>query len=254
MITCKTPDQIAKMRAAGAIVGDTLRMIRELAVPGVRLRTLNKAAEKYIRSRGAIPTFKGYHGFPAALCLSVNEQVVHGVPSWRKLRDGDILSVDCGATLDGFVGDSAITIAVGRVAPEVQALLDTTRQGLVAGLAAAQPGATIGDVGAAIAQVATAQGLGVVREYCGHGIGTQMHEDPQVPSYGEPGTGPTIAAGWCLALEPIFTLGSPKVVTTSDGWTAVTRDGLPAAHFELVIAADDEGGQLLTLTSDGEWP
>ncbi len=165
MISVKGPDEIEKMRAAGAIVGDTLRMLRQMAQPGVRLRTLNKAADKYIRSRGAYPTFKGYQGFPAALCMSVNEQVVHGLPSWRKLRSGDLLSIDCGATLDGYVGDSAITLAIGDVTAEASALVDATRAALVAGLAAAQPGQTLGDIGAAISAVAAEAGFGVVQEY-----------------------------------------------------------------------------------------
>ena len=254
MISVKGPDEIAKMRAAGAIVGDTLRMLRQMAQPGVRLRTLNKAADKYIRSRGAYPTFKGYQGFPSALCMSVNEQVVHGLPSWRKLRSGDLLSIDCGATLDGYVGDSAITLAIGDVTAEASALVVATRAALVAGLAAAQPGQTLGDIGAAISAVAAEAGFGVVQEYCGHGIGRNMHEDPQVPNHGARGDGPVLESGWCLALEPLLTTGAPTIRTESDGWTVVTRDGGLAAHFELVIAVNNDGGQLLTLTSEGEWP
>ncbi|MCO4759957.1 MAG: type I methionyl aminopeptidase [Myxococcales bacterium] len=254
MIPIKSTDEIAKMRAAGAIVGDTLRMIRQMAVPGVRLRTINKAAEKAIRKRGATPTFKGYHGFPAALCMSVNEQVVHGLPSWRKLKSGDLLSVDCGATLDGFIGDAAITIAVGEIDDAADRLLRATRQALLAGLAVTQPGHTLGDIGAAITGVGEAAGLGVVTQYCGHGIGRQMHQDPQVPNHGDPSTGPVLLAGWCLALEPMLTEGAANLRTLSDGWTVATADGGRAAHFEMSVALNDSGGQLLTLTSDGKWP
>lgn len=242
------------MRRAGAIVGDTLRLIRGLAVPGVSLKTLDRAAEALIRSRGAHPTFKGYHGFPAALCLSVNEEVVHGIPSDRVLRTGDVLSVDCGATLDGYVGDSAITVGIGEIDEDAQTLLATTRASLLAGLQAARPGATVGDIGAAIQAVIDQKGFGIVREYCGHGIGTALHEDPQVPNYGEAGTGPEIQAGWCLAIEPMVNLGADDVVTLADGWTVVTRDGSRSAHFELAIAIMEERSEILTLTTDGEMP
>lgn len=254
MITCKSADEIAALRRAGAIVGDTLRLVREMAVAGTRLRTINKEAERLILSRGAWPTFKGYHGFPAALCLSVNEQVIHGLPTWRKLQRGDILSVDCGATLDGWVGDSAITIAVGEVAPRVQELLTATREALLAAVAMARPGVTLGDLGNAIEQRITRDGFGIVREYCGHGIGRALHEDPQVPNYGEAGTGPQIESGWCLAIEPLATMGTDDVVALSDGWTVVTRDRLPAAHFELAIAITDAHTEILTLTSADEYP
>lgn len=242
------------MRRAGAIVGDTLRMVRGLARAGVTLKSLDRAAEALIRSRGAHPTFKGYHGFPAALCLSVNEQVVHGIPSDRRLQEGDVLSVDCGATLDGYVGDSAITVAIGEVGERKRLLLEKTRASLMAGIGAARVGATVGDIGAAVEGVVKPTGMGIVREYCGHGIGRALHEDPQVPNYGEAGTGPTIEHGWCLAIEPMINLGSDEVLTQPDGWTVVTRDGEPSAHFELAIAICDDGVQLLTLTSDEELP
>lgn len=254
MITCKSAEEVKKLRRAGAIVGDTLRLIREMVAPGVTLKALNAAAEALIVSRGAHPTFKGYHGFPAALCLSVNEQVVHGIPSKRGLKNGDVLSVDCGATLEGYVGDSAITVGVGEITEEKRQLLETTRASLLAGIEAARPGNTVGDVGAAIEAVINTRGYGIVREYCGHGIGTALHEDPQVPNYGEAGTGPTIEAGWCLAIEPMVNLGSDEVVTLSDGWTVVTRDGAASAHFELAIAILADQVQILTLTSDGEMP
>jgi methionyl aminopeptidase len=242
------------MRAAGAIVGDALRLARHMAEPGVRLTEICKAMERSIRSAGAYPTFKGYQGFPAAVCMSVNEEVVHGIPSRRKLHEGDLLSIDCGATLDGFVGDSAITVAVGRASAEHLRLIDTSRDSLMAGIEAARVGGTIGDIGAAIEKVIVTQGHGIVREYCGHGIGRQLHQDPQVPNYGKAGTGPVIQSGWCLAIEPMVNLGGDAVITLSDGWTVVTRDGLPSAHYELAIAIIDSGTEILTLTSDDEYP
>lgn len=242
------------MRRAGAIVGDTLALMRAMARPGVTLKSLDRAAEALIRSRGAYPTFKGYHGFPAALCLSVNEEVVHGIPSDRILEEGDVLSIDCGATLEGYVGDSAITVPIGEVDEATLHLLETTRSSLMAGLEAINAGAKVGDIGAAIESVVNPHGYGIVREYCGHGIGTALHEDPQVPNYGEAGTGPTIELGWCLAIEPMVTMGSENVVTLADGWTVVTRDKKPAAHFELAAAVVDDGIEILTLTSDGSVP
>ncbi len=254
MITKKNDTEIAGMRAAGAVVGDTLRMLRELAQPGVRLRTLAKEADRLIRSRGATPTFRGYQGFPAPICLSVNDQAVHGLPSWRKLTEGDILSIDVGATLDGFVGDSAITVPIGRVDPRAQALIDAARDSLHAAIAVARPGAHLGDLGAAVEGVVRGRGFDVVQSYCGHGIGRSLHEDPQVPNVGEPGTGPVLEAGWCLAIEPVITMGSAAVVVDSDGWTVRTRDRSLAAHYELAIAIRDTGPQILSLTSSGELP
>jgi methionyl aminopeptidase len=243
MIATKNAVEIRSMRAAGAIVGDVLRLMREMAEPGVRLRTLAKEAERHIRSAGATPTFKGYQGFPSAICLSVNEEAVHGLPSWRKLRAGDILSVDVGATLDGWVGDSAITVAVGVCSEQAQGVI-----------AAARVGASIGDLGAAVEAIVRPRGYDILREYCGHGIGRSLHEDPQVPNFGETGTGPIIASGWCLAIEPIVTTGSARVVTLPDGWTVVTRDGGLAAHAELAIAITAAGVEILSLTSAGELP
>ena len=254
MITRKSPEEVKQLRRAGAIVGDTLRLVRSMAAAGVTLKALDAAAEALIVSRGAHPTFKGYHGFPAALCLSVNEQVVHGIPSRRALEPGDVLSVDCGATLDGYVGDSAITVAIGEVSQDKRQLIETTRLSLLAVIEAARPGNTVGDIGAAIEAVINERGYGIVREYCGHGIGTALHEDPQVPNYGEAGTGPTIESGWCLAIEPMVNLGGDEVVTLPDGWTVVTRDGTASAHFELAIAILSDEVQILTLTSDGEMP
>lgn len=254
MIASKTPDQIAAMRVAGAVVGDTLRLLRQMAVAGTKLSELEKAADAAIRARGGKPTFKGYHGFPAAVCLSVNDEVVHGIPSSRRLAAGDLLKIDCGVTLGGVVGDAAITVAVGTVQADRARLIATTLQALHAGIAAAQVGARLGDIGAAIEAVAVQAGLGVVQSYCGHGVGIALHEDPQVPNVGPAHSGPVLEAGWCLALEPLLTLGKPAVHTRSDGWTVVTSDGQPSAHFEHSIALTPTGPQILTLTSAGEQP
>jgi methionyl aminopeptidase len=254
VIQRKSTEHVRKMRKSGAIVGDTLRMLRGLCHEGVTLRELDKAAESFIRGRGARPTFKGYHGFPASLCLSLNHEVVHGIPNGRRLKKGDILAIDCGATLDDWVGDAAITIAVEPIAPHLRQLMDTTLECLHAGMAAARIGNRLGDVGHAIEAVARKEGYGIVREYCGHGVGRELHEDPQVPNYGTPGSGPRIQPGWCLALEPMINLGGDAVHTLADGWTVVTDDGLPSAHYEHSIAISEGGIEVLTLCSDGAPP
>lgn len=250
----KSEAQIKKMREAGAVVGDTLRMLRGLAAEGITLRELDKAAEAFIRSRGGKPTFKGYHGFPATLCLSLNQEVVHGIPNGRKLKKGDLLSIDCGCTLDDWVGDAAITLLIEPVAADVRQLVEATYRCLDAGIAAAKVGARLGDIGAAVEGVANLHGYGVVREYCGHGVGKALHEDPQVPNYGTAGSGPRIQSGWCLALEPMINLGGDAVHTLGDGWTVVTNDGKASAHVEHSIAITDAGTQILTLCSDGTRP
>ncbi|MSP92413.1 MAG: type I methionyl aminopeptidase [Myxococcales bacterium] len=254
MIQRKTAEQIRKMRRAGTVVGDTLRMVRGMCHEGVALKELDRAAESFIRARGARPTFKGYHGFPASLCLSLNHEVVHGIPNQRKLKKGDILAIDCGATLDDFVGDAAISVGVGPLTADVEQLVATTLECLLAGIAASRIGHRLGDVGHAIEIIARRRGYGVVREYCGHGVGRELHEDPQVPNYGEPGSGPRIQSGWCLALEPMINLGGDAVHTLSDGWTVVTDDGKPSAHWEHSIAVTDAGAEILTLCSDGTQP
>ncbi len=254
MIQRKTEANIRKLRASGAVVGDCLHMLRGLAQEGITLKELDRAAEAFIRGRGAKPTFKGYHGFPASLCLSLNQEVVHGIPNQRRLSAGDILSVDCGATLDDWVGDAAITIMVGKVKPEIAQLVETTHESLLAGIDAAKVGARLGDIGAAIEAVIRRKGFGIVREYCGHGVGRQLHEDPQVPNYGTAGTGPRIASGWCLALEPMVNLGGDAVHTLGDGWTVVTDDKTVSAHWEHSIAITDSGVEILTLCSDGTHP
>jgi len=242
------------MRTAGAIVGDTLRMLRSMAGEGVSLKELDRAAEAYIRGKGGRPTFKGYNGFPASLCLSLNNEVVHGIPNQRRLKKGDILSIDCGVTLDGWVGDAAITVAVEPISDEVRTLVRVTTHSLMAGIAAAKVGARLGDIGAAIEGTVRPHRYGIVREFCGHGVGRLLHEDPQVPNFGSAGSGPRIQSGWCLALEPMVNLGGDAVHTLADGWTVVTNDGRPSAHCEHSIAITDSGVEILTLCSDGTHP
>jgi methionyl aminopeptidase len=247
VIVLKTKAEIEKMRAAGKIVGQTLKMLRKMVAPGVKTAVLDAAAEAFIRKQGAVPTFKGYHGFPAALCISVNEEVVHGFPSGRRLKEGDILSIDCGATLNGYIGDSAVTICVGHCDPAVTALVETTEKALYAAIAAANPGNRLGDISHAVEKVARASNYGIVREYCGHGVGRDLHEGPQVPNFGKPGTGPLIRPGWTIAIEPMLNLGGDAVKVLDDGWTVVTSDGRPSAHFEHSIAVTDKGADILTL-------
>jgi len=199
-----------------------------------------------VRSHGATPTFKGYRGFPATLCTSINEEVVHGIPGPRKLRDGDIVSVDCGATLNGYIGDSAVTIPVGVVGEDIKKLLEVTENSLMAGIDAARLGNRLFDISYAVQNCIEAHGYGIVRDYCGHGVGQQLHEEPQIPNYGDPGEGPRIKSGWCLAIEPMVNLGTDEVETLDDGWTVVTSDRMPSAHFEHSIAVTDDGPIILT--------
>lgn len=241
MIFLKTEDEIELMRAANLLVGDTLAEIAKMIKPGVTTAQLNSVAEEYIRDHGAVPTFLGFpnpHGgpFPASICTSVNDVVVHGVPNDTPLEEGDIVSVDCGTLLNGFNGDSCYTFCVGEVAEEVKALLQTTKESLYKGIEEALPGKRIGDIGASIQEHCTKAGYGVVREFIGHGIGKEMHEDPQVPNYGKRGNGPLIKNGLCIAIEPMITMGDPAVYMMPDKWTIKTRDGKVAAHFEHTIA------------------
>jgi methionyl aminopeptidase len=241
MIFLKTEDEIELMRAANLLVGDTLAEIAKMIKPGVTTAQLNSVAEEYIRDHGAVPTFLGFpnpHGgpFPASICTSVNDVVVHGVPNDTPLKDGDIVSVDCGTLLNGFNGDSCYTFCVGEVAEEVKALLQTTKESLYKGIEAALPGKRIGDIGASIQEHCSKAGYGIVREFIGHGIGKEMHEDPQVPNYGRRGNGPMIKNGLCIAIEPMITMGDPAVYMMPDRWTIKTRDGKVAAHYEHTIA------------------
>ncbi len=246
-ITRKTPAELDRMRRAGSIVGQALALMEKLVAPGIKTSDLDHEAEVLIRSLGAYPTFKGYGGFPAAVCISVNEQVVHGIPGGRKLKVGDIVSLDCGATFEGMVGDAAITVPVGEIDPLVAELLLSTRLALEAGISKAWPGNRLGDVSHAVEAVAKQKGWGVVREYCGHGVGHRLHEAPQIPNYGPPGVGPVLEEGFTLAIEPMFNLGTHQVSVKPDGWTVVTVDNKPSAHFEHTIAVTREGPRILTL-------
>ena len=249
-VTIKRPSEIERMRAAGGILAAILEVIRAELRPGVTTGDLDDIAERMIRDAGAIPSFKGYGSnppFPGSICASINDEVVHGIPSAaRRLADGDVVSIDIGCILDGWHADCARTWTIGPVPPEVSDLIDATRRGMEAGIAAALPGNRLGDVGHAIETVAAAGGYGIVRPFVGHGIGQSMHEEPQVPNYGRAGTGMLIDAGMCFAIEPMFTLGGDEVVVADDNWTVRTADGSLAAHFENTIAVTDDGPRLLT--------
>lgn len=235
------------MRAAGLIVAQVLNRLSEIVEPGMTTRDLDREAEEMIQGAGAYPTFKGYHGYPASICTSINDEVVHGIPSNRKLREGDIVGIDCGATLQGYVGDSAVTVPVGKVSEPVKRLLDVTRQSLFQAIDMCEVGNRLGDVCNAVQAYVEPLGYSVVRNYCGHGIGRAMHEEPQVPNYGKPGTGPVLREGLVLAIEPMINLGHEDVKVLSDGWTVITMDGRPSAHFEHTVAITSEGPQILTL-------
>jgi methionyl aminopeptidase len=247
-IVIKTVKEVEKMRRAGEIVREVLHAVRAMVKPGVTTLELENVAETMIAEAGAKPAFKGYHGFPCVLCTSLNDQVVHGIPSAKTvLREGDILSVDCGAVIDGYYGDSAITIPVGKVAATTQRLLDVTQQSLVRAIETVRPGAMLGDVGAAVQEIVEAEGFSVVKEFVGHGIGTHMHEDPQIPNFGQRGRGVRLREGMVLAIEPMVNAGSDAVRVLKDGWTAVTEDGSLSAHFEHTVAVTKDGAAILTL-------
>jgi methionyl aminopeptidase len=250
MVTRKSRREIDKMRRAGRIVAEVLALVESELKPGVTTAHLDRIAERHIRSAGAVPSFKGYgnrsNPFPASLCISIDDEVVHGIPSERLIRDGQIVSVDAGAIYDGWHGDGARTFLVGPPDDDVKALVDATRLAMMAGIAAAVPGAHLGEISAAIEDVATPHGYGIVRQFVGHGIGTEMHQEPQVPNYRTGARGMKLAAGICLAIEPMLTLGSYEVEVKPDGWTVVTSDGSLAAHFEHTIAVTDNGPEILT--------
>lgn len=247
MIVTKSLVELETMREAGRVTAKALRVVGEAIRVGVTTAELDRLAEECIRAEGAVPAFKGYHGFPATLCTSVDDQVVHGIPGKTRLREGDILSVDCGAIVDGFYGDSAMTFPVGRIASEARQLLDATAESLQAGIARCRAGMRLYDIGAAVQRVAEGAGFSVVREYVGHGIGRAMHEDPQVPNFGKPGTGPVLKVGMVLAIEPMVNAGSYDVRSLADGWTVVTSDGSLSAHFEHTVAITDDGPMVMTL-------
>lgn len=246
MIKLKNASQIERMRKAGRVVAETLELMREHAKPGVTTLDLDRIAEKYIRAQGAIPTFKGYNGFPASLCTSVNEQVVHGIPSLRCLESGDIISIDCGATLDGYVGDAAVTLSIGDVSADILKLLRVTEESLMMGIGQAKVGNRLYDVSHAVQRHVEANGFSVVRDYVGHGIGSAMHEDPQIPNFGKPGRGPRLEVGMALAIEPMVNMGTYEVKTLNDHWTVVTKDSRPSAHFEHTVAITENGLEILT--------
>ena len=236
MIYLKTDEEIELLRAANQIVARTLAEVAKVIAPGVTTLKLDAVAEEYIRSQGAVPGFKGYGGFPGTLCVSVNENVVHGIPSNYALREGDIVSVDCGAVKDGYNGDSTYTFCVGEVDEEVKRLLRTTKESLYIGIEHAVEGNRIGDIGHSIQEYCEKRGYGVVREMCGHGVGRKLHEDPDVPNYGRRGTGPLIKNGMVIAIEPMINMGSKNIVIERDGWTTRTKDRKPSAHYEHTIA------------------
>jgi len=250
MVTIKRPDEVAKMRHAGRILVDVLDAFARELRPGISTGELDAIAEEIIRSAGAVPSFKGYGNhppFPGSICASINDEVVHGIPSPdRVLQEADLIGLDVGCIWQGWHADCARTWSVGPAPRRVQELLDATRRGMEAGIAAALPGNRLGDVGAAIEAVAREHGYGIVRPFVGHGIGQSMHEDPQVPNYGRPGTGMRIEAGMCFAIEPMFNLGEDDVLVLEDGWTVVTADGSLSAHFENTIVVTDTGPEVLT--------
>lgn len=250
MITLKSAREIEIMAKAGRIVAGTLALMRELVRPGLTTEDLDAAAEQYIRGHdGAVPSFKGLYGFPKTLCISIDEEIVHGIPSSRRvLAEGSIVSVDVGVQLEGLHADSATTIPVGTVTPEAERLMQVTRDSLAAAIGQARVGNHVGDIGHAVQKVAEGAGFGVVRELVGHGIGTRFHEEPQVPNYGSPRRGPRLLEGMTLAIEPMITLGSPTTRTLDDKWTVVTADGSLSAHFEHTVAITANGPRILTGT------
>lgn len=235
------------MRRAGHIVRQVLDELRAMVKPGISTMDLERTAEKLIRELGAKPAFKGYYDYPCVLCTSTNDEIVHGIPSEKRvLRDGDLVSIDCGVVIDGYYGDSAVTVPVGVVAPQLQKLLEVTEQSLYAAVEATRVGNTVGDVGAAVQDIVEANGFSVVREFVGHGIGTRLHEDPQVPNYGTRGHGPKLKEGMVLAIEPMVNAGKPGARLLEDKWTAVTEDGSYSAHFEHCVAVTADGPMILT--------
>jgi len=253
-IQVKTPEQIAIMREAGLVVARTLETVAAAVRPGVTTAELDALAEREIRAAGATPSFLGYHGYPATICTSVNDEIVHGIPSpARRLNEGDIISIDCGAIVGGWHGDAAVTVGVGAISAEHAALLRACEAALWQGLARARAGGRLGDISHAVeASVAQAGPYGVVEEYTGHGIGTAMHMDPPVPNYGRPGRGPRLRTGMALAIEPMVTIGSPETVLLDDGWTVITADGSWAAHFEHTVAITADGPWVLTAEDGGQ--
>jgi methionyl aminopeptidase len=246
LIIRKSAAELEQMEHASQVVAETLTMLGERIAPGVTTQELDELAEDFIRSRGGVPTFKGYRGYPASICTSPNSMVVHGIPGAYVLRDGDVISVDVGVTLDGFVGDSAHTFAVGEISDDAQRLLDTGQAALAAGIEQARPGNHLSDIGHAVQATTEAAGFSVVRSLVGHGVGRQMHEDPQIPNFGDPGHGPVLATGMTLAIEPMINAGGPEVYLHDDEWSISTEDKSLSAHFEHTVAVTENGPKILT--------
>jgi methionyl aminopeptidase len=252
-VEIKTPEQIALMRKAGLVVGETLDLMRRTVRPGVTTAELDAVAEDHIRSKGAVPSFKGYHGFPGSLCVSVNDEVVHGIPGDRVIADGDVVSIDCGAIVEGWHGDAAVTVAVGEVPAEVRELIRVTEEAMWHGIAAARLGGRVTDISHAVETYIRSQGAyGILEDYVGHGIGSAMHQPPNVPNYGKPGRGPRLVRGLALAVEPMVVLGSPDTRVLEDDWTVVTEDGRWAAHAENTFTLTENGAWVLTALDGGE--
>jgi len=245
VITIRSQEELRKLEEASRIVLETLDLVEKAVAPGVTTDELDRIAEAEIRRQGARPAFVGYRGYPKTLCTSINDEVVHGIPGRRTLREGDIIGVDCGAVVGGYYGDAARTLPVGRIDGERAKLLRVTREALMAGIAAARPGGHVSDIGDAVEKVALVHGYGVVRDFVGHGVGTALHEEPQIPNYGPAGKGSVLRAGMVLAIEPMFNLGRAEVSVDSDGWTVRTRDKSVSAHFEHTIALEPQGAVIL---------
>jgi methionyl aminopeptidase len=250
-IVVKSPDEMVRLRAACRVVAEVLAELSATVAPGVTTLELDRLAEAGARRRGAEPAFKGYHGYPASLCASINEEVVHGIPSAaRVLREGDVIGLDFGVVLDGFYGDAAVTVPVGEVSEEARRLLEATRQALAAAVGEARADRRVGDLGAAVQRCVEVSGFSVVRDFVGHGIGRRLHEPPQIPNFGTPGTGPRLRAGMALAIEPMVNAGRCEVDTRDDGWTAFTVDGRLSAHFEHTVLVTENGPEILTLSPE----
>ncbi len=252
MIEIKTPEEIRRMRKASQVVAEVLLQLKSRVKPGVSTAELDKFAENSVRELGAVPAFLGYRGYPATLCVSINEEIVHGIPSpGRLIREGDIVSLDMGAVCDGFYGDAAVTVAAGEVSGQARRLMDVTSRSLELALSEVKAGARLGDVSHAVEKYALENGMSVVREFTGHGIGRHLHEEPSIPNFGKPGFGPVLKAGMTLAIEPMLCLGRADIVIKNDGWTAVSADGSLAAHFEHTVAVTEKGCDILSAAPQG---
>ncbi len=252
MIIRKSRHEIGKMAAAGRVVADTIAHVGDRIEPGITTAELDLIAETYIRSQGGVPTSQGYRGFPCAICISPNDMVVHGIPGGYVVGDGDLVTIDVGVTLDGFIADSAYTFGIGTLEPGAQRLLDVGREALVAGIAEARPGQRVGDISAAVQRQVEREGFSVIRSLVGHGVGRSYHEDPHIPNFGEAGRGPLLSEGMTIAIEPMITAGGPAVYVHDDDWSISTEDGSLAAHFEHTVAITADGPRILTLSGDRE--